>query len=399
MKNWKLARALAAAGIAIALPLAAQPFGPPPPVSQDGPVTPAEARETAAEFARLLEENYLNPRTAERYSAAIRAASARGDYDQAGTASALAQMLTRDVQAVAPDAHLRVMVVGGEGVPPPLRMMMRRAGGEDSVQPMEPGPGRPIEVARWIAPGIAFVRFTSFESEPATVAAALKFMRDHADATTVIFDLRTHRGGGGAEMEAMFPYLFAEETALMRFEIRESVAHRRQGTPAGTRRSVAGPADVVTEEQYVRPHRSEKRLFDARIFVLTSPRTASAAEHFALALKSPGRATLIGEVTAGAGNFAYNGPRPVGKRFTAFIPVGRTYDPRGGRGWEGTGIAPDIAVPAERALVEALVRSGLDPAEAKRLSASVHPAEPMERMRPGMRIPRGPRPPENPPTS
>jgi C-terminal processing protease CtpA/Prc len=183
-------------------------------------------------------------------------------------------------------------------------------------------------------------------------------------------------------MDAIFPFLFGEETALIRGDTREDAARRGGMINAPTYRRVEGRPGIITQEHFARPHPSEHRLFDARVFVLTSGFTGSAAEHFALALKSTGRGTLIGATTGGAGNFALGGPQPLNERFTAFVPIGRSYDLRTGRGWEGTGVDPDIAVPAERALVEALVRAGVAPAEAERLSASVHPAGSMERLRP-----------------
>jgi C-terminal processing protease CtpA/Prc len=39
--------------------------------------------------------------------------------------------------------------------------------------------------------------------------------------------------------------------------------------------------------------------------------------------------------------------------FAAFIPDWRAINPISGTNWEGTGVAPDIAVPAEEALVVA----------------------------------------------
>lgn len=44
----------------------------------------------------------------------------------------------------------------------------------------------------------------------------------------------------------------------------------------------------------------------------------------------------------------------IGERFAAFIPVGRSYDPATGQGWEGTGVTPHVAVPAAQALETAL---------------------------------------------
>jgi len=59
------------------------------------------------------------------------------------------------------------------------------------------------------------------------------------------------------------------------------------------------------------------------------------------------------------------------------MPVGRTYDIRTGKDWEGDGIAPDIAVDPKDALVVALEKAGLSRAEAVKLDAKEIPAEPI----------------------
>jgi hypothetical protein len=355
-------------------------------VEPDAAVTAEEARRTAIELAAMVEDGYVFPDVARRYAAALRTKAESGAYDSLGTAGALADQLSADLRGVSPDNHLRVMVgrpaMGGG----PRRVLVRRPTGPgaapqpaDAPRPMAMLPSNPIEEARWLAPGIAYIRFTLFPGAPETVEAARKFMADHAEAKTIIFDIRTHRGGGLAEMDAMFPYLFAREAALVRMDTRASV-ERANGSPiAGlpSLRVIPTGEDVIRREHFVTPHASEKRLFDAQVYVLTSNFTGSAAEHFALALKRTKRATLVGEATGGAGH--YGGIRPIGDKFSVFIPVGRTFDPDTDKGWEGDGVPPDITVPAERALIEALVRSGVAQAEAEKLSAEVHPEGPMTR--------------------
>ena len=49
----------------------------------------------------------------------------------------------------------------------------------------------------------------------------------------------------------------------------------------------------------------------------------------------------------------------MGASYAAFIPVGRTFDPDTGQGWEGTGVKPDVEVPADKALDEALKLAGV----------------------------------------
>jgi len=55
----------------------------------------------------------------------------------------------------------------------------------------------------------------------------------------------------------------------------------------------------------------------------------------------------------------YGGVVPVGYGYAAFIPVGRSFDPDTGEGWEGVGVKPDVEVPADKALDEALKLAGV----------------------------------------
>ena len=143
-------------------------------------------------------------------------------------------------------------------------------------------------------------------------------------------------------------------------------------------RPVAGDPAMVTREHWATPN-GDARLTQAKVYVLTSGASASAAEHFALAMKASGRGVLIGAPTGGANHFGRG--EELGGGFTAFIPVGRTYDPATGKDWEGDGVQPDIAVPAAAALERALTELGIAPGEAKRLSDAHMPSWPMERRR------------------
>jgi hypothetical protein len=274
----------------------------------NAPIGAAEARATAADFARLLEENYLFPDVGRKYAETLRTRAGRGEYDRVGTRGALAAALTKDVQAVFADGHLKIIPQSaGSGPQPQMMMMMPQKG---PVEPATPGEGKPIEEARWLAPGVAYIRFTIFPQDPRVTAAVAKFMSDHADAKTMIFDLRTHKGGGMSQAAAMLPYLYDKETVFLGQDARASIPEP-PNMPPYMRRASSSQEGVRTTEVMARPHPSERRLVDAKVYVLTSNYTASAAEAFAFGLKASGRATLIGEPTVGAGHFA---PRDNGER-------------------------------------------------------------------------------------
>jgi hypothetical protein len=354
---------LLAAGMAV-VPILA----PPPAYAADE----ASANQIAETYAALLERDYVYPETGKRYAAAIRAGIAAGRYATL-TGEALGQAIDKDVNAVSPDGHLRLRTPEGSAA--------AAAPAPGAATPVRRPPKVPVEQAGWIAPGIAFIRFNIFPQDAAVTAQAAKFMADHADARAIIFDIRTHNGGGLDQMDVIFPWLFAKPTRLVTMATRASV-DARGGSPIdglASMRLVKGDAGMVAREHWATPN-ADTRLRDAKVYVLTSGASASAAEHFSLAMKHTGRGTLVGAPTAGANHFGSG--EDLGGGYGAFIPVGRTYDPTTGKDWEGDGVQPDIAVAPADALVRVLTDLGVAPGEAKTLSDAHMPSWPMERRKP-----------------
>ncbi len=328
-----LLAALAAAGaLGAAASAVAQPG--PPPTPADLPTTRSGAVER---LAQDLGENYSIPEIGKLYAAALRKHLASGDYDKAADTEALAKQLTADLQAVHPDKHIRVTLQGDEPGGP------GHAGGP----PREPLKG--VEETRWIEPGIAYIRFSLFSGSPEEIAAVKAFMDEHVAAKAIIIDARGHHGGGLDEMNVMLPYLYAKKTVLVDMDVSEAAVKRLgEPPPDDNMVTIKGPPGILRREHVIRPNPTEHRLFTAKVFYLTSTKTGSAAEHLALAFKRTHRATLVGEHTAGANHFG--GVDPLGADLFAFIPVGRTIDPDTGKDWEGVGVLPDVAVPADQAL-------------------------------------------------
>jgi len=366
-------------------PLASEPPGP--------GAHPRRFTGAVTALADKLEASYVIRDVGARYAARLRANLAQGAYDAFSDAGAIADQLSDDLQAVAPDGHLQVMeesnlTPDGHMRRPPRRNPLTRV--TRAADPGNPprdsrgprvihgpegpgglggasGPGgpdgrrrmSPIGDIRWVADGVAYIQLYESPGTPENVAAVDRFMAEHASAKAIIIDARGHHGGTSAEMDVMLPYLYATETPLVDMEVTEEVEHGQRGTPPPDfppqMRKVPAPPGMVRREQVVTPHATEHRLFTAKVFYLTSAQTASAGEHLAFALKRTGRAVLIGERTAGANHFG--NWEPIGDGIAAFIPLGRTFDPVTGADWEGVGVDPDVAVPADGALDEAVRRA------------------------------------------
>ena len=329
------------------------------------PLAEGEGREVAQKLADQLVSSFVFPEQAATYAAMLRKNAADGRYDK-GTRGELAKLMTEDLLAVHKDGHLHLMLAPPPGAPG------RGDGGHRG-----PPPGFPplIQSAKTLAPGIGYIRFTAFFGTDEEMAGVRKWLAENSKDKVLIFDLRNHHGGGLDEQDAIFSYLFAKKTPLVKMAVRKDV-YDNGGSPVK-----GGPTLVFANEgdRMVATHSAvpgpATPLRKAKVYLLVSNKTASAAEHFALALKSTGRATLIGENTGGANHFG--GGMDLTDHFGVWMPVGRTYDIKTGKDWEGDGIAPDIAVDPKQALVVALEKAGLSHEEAVKLDAQEIPAEPV----------------------
>jgi hypothetical protein len=316
--------AILAAAIAVSItwrPAQAQP-GP-------GPVSAQELHAAVEAIARLLSENYVFPELGQRAGAVLVAKETQGAYAGLTDPVALAEALTRDLQAIAHDEHLRVAVHPPQAAGPP------------------PGPEDPeaerrqlTEEARVehygfrevrILPGnLGFLRLDEFlpaEYAGPTAEAAMRFLRG-VDALLV--DLR-HNGGGEPDMvQLLQSYLLAKPTHLTDFYWRQ-----------GDRR----------DQVWSLPWVPGGPMPEVPVYVLTSANTFSGAESFSYDLKVLKRVTVVGETTGGGANPGDG--FDAGGRFGLFVPTGRPINPTTGTNWEGTGVEPDVKVAASDALATA----------------------------------------------
>ncbi len=342
----------------------------PPPVAKAAPreaslpLEAGEGRAVAQKLADQLVASFVYRDKAEDYAAMLRKNAAAGRYDK-GTRGALAELMTDDLQAVQKDGHLHVMLTDPNE---------RQGPGHEHNGPPKGFPPL-IQSAKTIAPGIGYIRFTAFMGTDEEMAGVRKWLAENRDDKVLIFDLRNHHGGGLDEQDAIFSYLYAKKTPLVKMAVSDDV-YKHGGSPlqSGPTLRFASEGDKMVGTHSALPG-EDTPLRKAKVYLLISNKTASAAEHFSLALKSTGRATLIGEPTAGANHFG--GGQDLNEHFAVWMPVGRTYDIKTGKDWEGAGIAPDIAVDPKQALVVALEKAGLSDDEAVKLDSEEVPAEPV----------------------
>jgi C-terminal processing protease CtpA/Prc len=268
-----------------------------------------------------LDKDYVFPAVA----AKIRAALGHKHYDETG--EALAEALTKDLQAISHDKHMRVGYS-----PDPIPEHLR-----DKPTPEELDRQRAfmrfvnagfVKVER-LDGNIGYLRLDGF-ADPSdgaeTAAAAMSFL---AGTSALIIDLRENHGGEPEMVALLVSYLYPADARVHINDI-----YTRTGN--------------TTREYWTMPGLAGKRFTGKPVYVLTSGSTFSGGEELAYDVQTEKRGTIVGETTGGGANPQQ--PVRIDEHFFVAVPGGRAVNPVTKTNWEGTGVKPDIAAPAAKAL-------------------------------------------------
>jgi hypothetical protein len=273
-----------------------------------------------------LNEFYVSPELAKQMEDAVRARQKKGEFDSVTESSVFTAMLTEDFRDVSHDKHL-----GVDFSPVPL---------PEQPSTATPSPEalasyrRQIEQANCafesvqILPGnIGYLKFNGFADPDICGPTAIAAMNFLANVDAIIFDLRGNGGGDPKMIALLCTYLFAQPTHL------NDQWERKSGE---------------TQQYWTLPYVPGKRLDTKPVYVLTSKQTFSCAEEFTYDLQNLKRATIVGETTGGGAHMV-RGER-IDAHFTIRVPYAMAVNPVSKTNWEGTGVVPDVKVPAEDAL-------------------------------------------------
>lgn len=284
----------------------------------------AERAQLVAVLGQKLRDRYVDPATGAALQATLTRKHAAGDYAGVHTRSALASILSSDLQVHSKDRHLRVMLETAVKTPAHKRETSSRA---ERFKLDNYGIGEVLTL-----PGnIGYLELRGFIPLSFAKAPYADAMQRLSGSAALIVDLRRNGGGDPASVAYLSSYLFDKRTHLNDLRWRRGA----QVDSFWTTPSVPGT----------------KLAMSAPVFVLTSPQTFSAAEEFSYNLQQLKRATIVGEASGGG---AHPGEVvELGEHFSAFISTGRAVNPISKSNWEGRGVQPDVAVPAAEALLEA----------------------------------------------
>jgi hypothetical protein len=323
-------------------------------VAAHGQSTRLDATGRASVIERVLavlREFYVSEAVAKKMEADVRARQDAGDYDVLTGAEQFAHMLTRDLQAVSGDKHLVVEFSADPitaNVPsrPPLASMHSP---EEAEPPRLPN-GTERDTCRFVnvatlTGNIGYIKFDAFLPPDRCAETAAAAMSLVADCDALLLDLRDNSGGDAFMVAFMSSYFFSQPVHL------SDLYERRTN---------------VTVESWTLPFVPGRRFLDKPIFILTSPRTFSAAEEFAFNLQTLKRAVVVGDTSGGGAHPTLT--LRLNAHFHIAVPVARYINPISRTNWEAVGVAPDLRA-RENTTVQTAYRAALEEVMGRTTSA------------------------------
>ena len=279
-----------------------------PSVQASAQLTPEDHAAVVARINMLLHERYVFPDVAAAMGTHLQQRLRSSAYAAITDRGEFARTLTDDLRSVSKDKHLGVRVKGQQVAGPTPRR-----------------PSGPVVTKRVLDGNIGYIGLTLVQPPDRMGDDLRAAMRTVKDADALILDLRDNGGGSPDGVSLIAGYLIPERTLLARIYSRP------------TNDTTYMWSSVVDG-----PH------FTRDVYILTNTGTFSAAEAVAYHLKHLGRARIVGEPSGGGAHRISSDDLPANLFIT--VPFTRPLNAVSGGDWEGTGVMPDVAVPAERAL-------------------------------------------------
>ena len=292
------------------------------------PIDEATVNTVIDQVLARLDEEYVFPEVAATMAKTVRKRQAEKEYAGIKTGRELAERLTKDLQAVSKDKHLRIICTREKVPKPPA------GSGPDTIPPRMKE--RRQRRGQWINGGyrkverlpgnIGYLAVDSFPQVEAAIEPAAAVMNFVANTDALIIDVRRNVGGMPGSVALLCSYFFDSKPVHL------NDLYRRKGNR--------------TQESWTSQDVAGRRYLGKDVYILTSSRTFSAGEEFVYDMQTQKRAIVVGETTGGGAHPARMAR--ISDHFVMFVPTARAINPITKTDWEGTGVKPDVPFPPTR---------------------------------------------------
>lgn len=288
------------------------------------PVTIQELNTIVDSITTIIPRYYIDTTIGLQIANNIRTKHKNGDYSNITNPQILADTLKADVRAINNDLHMSMVYRSPRerSTHNTPSIQVNSSGiwsnyGLSEIKVLEGNVGY-LKIKH-------FTRHEFFEEIKPIVTSAIESLKN-TDA--IIVDVRDN-GGGFEDMVAYYiSYFFDSKEPIHLSDYRCTLHDHTYG--------------ISTD-----PNVLGTKLPDTKLYVLVNANTGSAAESFAYMLKHLGRATIIGETTAGAGNGA--SIHPINDRFSVQVSSEETINAITKTSFEQVGVIPHIKTTSKEA--------------------------------------------------
>lgn len=302
----------------------------------NSPLTNDEKIRTIKSIGDIINDNYIFPDVSKKITLLLNDKLKNGEYDRITEPFEFAKKITEDIQSFNQDRHLRVFYE-----PKRIAEEDKVISTEDSIRFEQDyivslkKNNYFFKEVKILEGNIGYLEFRRFRDPDYGIETVVSAMGFLSNTDAIIIDLRNNGGGSPNMVQFICSYFFKDESVHL-----NSIYKRKQN---------------ITKQYWTLPYVPGKRMPHVPIYILTSNRTFSAAEEFSYNLQKLNRAVIIGETTGG-------GAHPGGRikatdKYNVWTPTARSINPITNSNWEGIGVAPDINIPANEALIEAHLKA------------------------------------------
>ncbi len=297
--------------------------------AQDNSFTKEYKEEVIQNLSQLMNDFYVFPEIAKLTEEHLKAQLLDGYFDQFENDETLAAALTKSVQAINKDKHMRIRSNQPYVTPEKTqeRIVEEHLARIDRSRKSNAG----FKTVKILDGNVGYIDLRGFAGLESGKEVADAYMKLMSKTDAIIIDLSKNGGGSPNMVQYLCSYFFNQKLLL------NSLYWR-----AGNR----------TQEFWTLDEVGGLRMHDIPLFIITSERTFSAAEEFSYNMQTQKRATLVGQTTGGGAN--PGGSMRINDNLRVFIPTGKAINPITKTNWEGVGVIPEEETSVEGAYDKAL---------------------------------------------
>jgi len=286
-------------------------------LAQEKEITKAYKNEVILKLSQLIKDFYVFENLGVKTSNHLENQFKKGNFKSVKTNKDFAKLLTKTVQDINKDKHMRIWV--NKPFEPLLNTsenwIENVLDGNDWLKNNNAG----FHEVKRLDDNIGYIDLREFAPLAVGKSFADAYMKLISQCDAIIIDLSKNGGGDPFMVQYLSSYFFNEKTLL-------NSLYWREGNK--------------TEEFWVLDSIEGEKRPKIPLFIMTSSKTFSAAEEFSYNMQIQKRATLVGQITGGGANPGRG--MNINTELGVFIPLGKAINPITNTNWDGKGVIPDI---------------------------------------------------------